>query len=170
MKTDLKFGGVFEYEIIGLDGKVRDSFKTLNKVVYSGINYLLNAATGAGSTSQTTTYKIGLLDANYTIVDGTVMTNLAANELPAASFTEAVRQAWTIDGASSSQSLTNSNSKAVFTAAANIDVYGAFIVIGNYLTPENTSGIALCANNFGQKSLLTGEKITVQYTLSGTSS
>lgn len=89
-------------------------------------------------------------------------------------YDETTRQAWTIPTDPVAGVFSNSASPAVFTAAssvgtgAGVDVYGAAI-IGASGKEATTNKIVCCSRFGGARNLKTGDKLTIQYDLSGTS-
>lgn len=163
-----KAGGVFKVWKKLPSGIMVFQENAHNLLPASAINYLLNSGTGAGGVSQITSWYIGLMK-NYTPVDGTTMAalGLVANEFT--SYTEGARQAWTLDGASTSKLVSNSNAPASFTGSANgLTIYGAFICSSQ--TWNETSSQVLCAAQFASaKALDSGEKLVITYELAGAS-
>lgn len=87
----------------------------------------------------------------------------------ATNYTESVRQTWVQD-AEASQAVTNSGTKAVFTTnTGGYTCWGAFMITSN--TKSATTGTLLAAAQFSaSRSLLATDTLTLQYTVSLTSS
>ena len=157
------------------DGKYLCFEKHMGKNIIptEGLNSLLDTAVGAAT--QITAWYVGIFKGNYV----PIATNTAANALGAAGlFTECQdadydapatnRPAYTIVAASGGV-ITNTASKAEFTCAASITVYGAFIASSQAKTA--TTGKLLAAKKFdASRAVVDNDVLSVTYQLSATSS
>lgn len=159
-----KVGGVFTIEQIR-DGKVIDTWEEKNIVVNEGLNNLLDAYLH-GST-QTTAWYIGIFEGNYTPLATDTGANIVANATECTAYTEATRPAW-VEAAASSQSITNSASKATFTINATKTVYGAFLISTS--TKSDTAGILFAASKFSaSRSVVLDDQLLITYTVAAAS-
>jgi hypothetical protein len=152
-------GGVFHCKIIGKDGVVKDEWDAPNLVPATGLNHILNVT--FAQTAVHSLWYVGAM-ANYTPIDATNMTNIAANEV--AAYSEGTRPLFVPDGATSTKSLSNSASPATFTCNANgTSVYGLFICSSN--TKTSSTGTLLAAARFAStKTLDSGDELVAVYT------
>lgn len=146
----------------GPDGqeKWRDSFH--NTIVNAGLDHALDATLSAGT--QITTWYVGLTDGTPTVAAGDTMSS-HAGWAEVTTYSESVRQTWT-DAGVSSQSVTNSASTADFSINGTATVGGAFLTSNS--TKGGTTGTLFAAEAFsgGDKSLTSGDTLSVTYTVS----
>lgn len=165
MENILKVGGVFKVEQYR-DGVKIDEWEDHNIIVNEGLNHILDVVLH-GST-QATTWYVGLFEANYTPVATDTGANIAANSTESTAYDESARQTWT-EAAASSQSITNSASKATFTINASKTIYGAFLISDN--TKGGTAGTLFAASKFSaSRSVVPTDQLLVTYTVSAASS
>lgn len=143
-----------------------------NIVPTEGLNTLLDTAVGAAT--QITAWYVGIFKGNYTpLSTATAATALGSGGL----FTECLdadydapatnRPAYTIVAASGGV-ITNSASKAEFTMAASITVYGAFLASSQAKTA--TTGKLLAAKKFdASRAVIDNDILYITYQLSATS-
>ena len=157
----VRFGGVFHCEVRDAQGKLRDAFDIHNLVPDTGLNYLLNA--GFGLSGASANWYLGLLG-NITPAANTTMASIAPT-YEVTSYDGGVRITYTPNGVTSTQSITNSSSPAVFTMSADsVTCYGVFLT--SSATQGGTSGTLLAAALFSSpKTLDTDETLTVTYAL-----
>lgn len=134
--TDIvRFSGLWEVECLRPNGQRRwiDGFHNL--VVNEGLNHILSVVLAAGS--QDTTWFVGLLAASPSPLAAWVAADLAAVDFVA--YDESTLQAFT-PGSVSSQSVSNSASKAQFTISTNGSSIGGVFLIGTNTkaTPAGT--------------------------------
>jgi hypothetical protein len=125
------------------DGKVIDEWEDKNLVVNEGLNSLLDVY--FHGETQITSWYIGVFEGNYTPVAGLTAATVTANSTECTAYDETTRQAYD-EAAASSQSITNSASRATFTFNATKTIYGAFLVSNN--TKSGTSGTLFSAARF----------------------
>lgn len=161
----------------GNDYLCYEEYQGKNIIPTEGLKAILDSAFAAGGASQLTTFYVGIFKANYT----PIATNTAANSLGVGGFfTECQdadydspatnRPAWTIVAATSATPsvLTNTASKAEFTMAASITVYGAFIATSQAKTA--TTGKLIAAKQFtSSRAVVDNDILYVTYQLSASS-
>ena len=162
-----KFKGVFEIEILDKkDGKVISKSQTENIITDEGLDAILDIMLH-GST-QITTWYCALFESDTT-PDG-AETYAVPVYTESTAYDEATRPEYN-EAASSSQSVTNSANKAVFTASATKTWYGAALVGGG--TAATTKGDAagggtlLCCGKFATaQPVIDGNVANLTYTIS----
>jgi hypothetical protein len=155
----MQAGGVFTVDHIR-DGESLGKTIEKNIVVNEGLDSILDVVFH-GST-QITTWYIGLFESNYTPVAGDTIASPGWTESTA--YSESTRVEWT-EAAASSQSITNSASKATFNINATKTMYGAFLVSDS--TKSGTSGTLMAAARFStSRSVVSGDQLVITYTFS----
>lgn len=155
-KAKAKVGGVFEV-IAYRNGEVIWEDRAENLVVNAGLDHMLDATLSAGS--QITSWYVGLKGTGTPAAGDTLASHGTWSEI--ADYT-GDRKAWT-DGGVSSQSVSNSASKASFAIDDTVTVYGAFLCSA----ATGTSGTLFCAGDFSSsKALENGDTLEVTYTIS----
>jgi len=159
MKEDFKVGGLFEVDCYDKNGNLKWQDTAKNLVTNVGLDHILDVVFH-GST-QTATWYVGL----------------KGTGTPAAGDTLASHSTWTentnytgdrqeyVEAASSSQSVTNSASKASFSITSDSQtIAGAFLASA----ASGTSGTLICVADFtgGDKSCDNGDTLEVTYTIS----
>lgn len=170
--ADTKLGTVkmkTHYEAVcrDKDGNIKWIATAENLVVTAGLNILLNNTfdTVAGAVL----WYLGLKGTATAFVAGDTMSSHGAwTEL--ASYSEANRPAWTKNGASTTGSMSNSSSKARFTANGSMTVVGMFMVNNN--TKSGTTGTLYGGADFteGNRSMVSSDTLDVTATVSATAS
>lgn len=167
----IAFKNFYELECFDKDGnlKWRETFE--NIVVNTGLNDILNRY-WKGS-SYTAAHYVGLLDAAVSPIAFAAAddedTHTGWTEVTA--YSEAVRQTLTL-GTVSSQSVSNTASKASFSINGTANVEGAFISTSSDKTPASPiGGILIAAGAFtgGAKSVGNGDTLNVTVTLTAAS-
>lgn len=166
-KANITFGGVFGYRID--DGEMRYvpalSYAD-NAVTNELVNAILNCYFNNGSPP--TGFYVAPFTSSTTPTNALTAATFAATQSEYTSYNETARQAWTSNGASSAQSLSNSNAPAVFT----IGTGGATLTGAGVLTASGkgaTTGVLVAAALFDTANTLNaGSKLTVEYSLSAT--
>lgn len=161
----LHLGGVFHVEHYR-NGVLIDTWDSKNVVTDEGINHALNVIF-AGATPVTTWY-VGLFVNNYTPVAGDTAATFPATAGEATTqYSEGARQTY-VEATSTAKSITNSASKATFTAASAVTIYGAFL--SSISTKGGTSGVLMAGSKFATaKALEAGDQLLVTYTINGAS-
>ena len=135
-------------------------------ITNEGINHMLNV-TFKGATPATAWY-LSLFTNNYTPVTSDTAASYPGTAGEATTqISEGTRQAYS-PATSTAQSLTNSASKATFTAAASFTAYGAGV--HSSAVKGGTSGVLFCAAKFPTaKALEAGDQLLVTATINGAS-
>ena len=147
------------------EGKLIDSWTESNVCTNEGLNELLDIMFHAAT--QLTTWYLLIFETDTTPSSGTTYAVPVFTECTA--YTEGTRPAFD-EAAASSQSITNSASKATFTINATKTIYGAALVAGG--TDANTKGnvagggTMYCASKFSaSKAVISGDVLRVTCTL-----
>lgn len=167
MKSKVKLGGRFKIQCFDLNGGLKWEDVAENLVVNEGLDYILECLfeSGMSAFSPPDPWYVGLTDGTPTVAAADVM-NSHAGWVEVVAYDEATRQEF-VNGAKSSQSVSNSASKAAFTISSDsTTIGGAFLTSSN--TRGGTTGTLLCAAAFtgGDKSTDDGDTLQVQYTFS----
>ena len=162
--SNLKVGGVFHGQIIRA-GRVIDEWEDHNLVVNEGLDSLLNIMFH-GST-QITTWYMGVFEGNYTPVSTVTAATITSASTECTAYTSSTRPAYD-EAAASSQSITNSASRASFVFNATKTIYGAFLVSTS--TKSGTSGTLFSAARFSSsKSVVSTDELLLTYTFTAAS-
>lgn len=163
-ETGVRVGGRFLVEHYRGD-KLLDAFETPNLVVNEGLNALLNIMFNAAT--QVTTWYLGLFEGNYTPVAGVSAATIATASTECTAYTSATRPAY-VEAAASSQSITNSASRASFVFNATKTIYGAFLISDS--TKSGTTGTLFSAARFSaSKAVVTDDELLLTYTFTASS-
>lgn len=161
--------GVYQGQIIRA-GRVIDEFEEPNLVVNEGLNNLLSVYFNGGG--QTTTWYMSIFENNWTPLSTTTAATIAgvgvANEISGASgYTSATRPEY-VEAAPSSQSISNSASRASFVFNTAKTVYGAFLISNS--TKGGTTGVLFSAARFSAaKAVESGDELLLTYTFTASS-
>ena len=148
LRTGGKFKGIFDIEIKDKLGNLISKSWAENVITDEGLDSILDVYLHAAT--QLTTWYCVIFETNTTPDGDTTYAVPVFTEWEA--YDEATRPEY-VEAASSSQSVTNSANKAVFTANATKTLYGAALVAGG--TDADTKGDAAgggtmaCAGLFG---------------------
>lgn len=158
----MKVRGRFHFEQ-WRDGILIDEWECPNTVTNLGRNSILDTA--IGGVAQITTWYVGLIDnASFSAIAAADTPGSHAGWLESVAYSESVRQTYT-PAAASSQSVTNSASKATFTINGTATINGAFIISNS--TKSGTTGTLLCAASFsGTRAVISGDTLRVTYSIS----
>lgn len=160
-KQKLSIHGHFESWVNGKDHDVAP-----NIIPTEGLNYLLTA--GVLNGSAVGTWYVAPFKGNVTPGATLTAATYTATTTEATEYAETTRVAF-VGSAAASGSTSNSASKAAFTANASITVYGAGMLSAS--AKSSTSGTCLAAAKFSaSRALVSADVLSVQYTLSATSS
>lgn len=144
---------------------VVDRFEDENLVVNEGLNSILNIM--FYGTTQITSWYLGVFKANATPLSSWTASNVASNSTEATEYASGTRPAYT-PATASSQSITNSASRASFVFNASITVYGAFLISNS--TKSGTSGTLFSAASFSSsKSVVSSDELLLTYTFTASS-
>ena len=161
---DLHVGGIWHGQIVR-DGKVIDEWEDKNLVVNEGLNAVLNIMFHGDT--QITTWYIAPFEGNYTPVATVTAATITAASTECTAYDEATRQSYD-EAAASSQSITNSASRATFTFNATKTIYGAFLVSAS--AKSATTGTLMSAARFSSsKSVVDNDQLLLTYTFTASS-
>lgn len=153
--------GAFMHTVHRADGTI-DRHIDPNLVVNEGLDYLLNAA--FAGTAAITAWYVALFSGNVNPAPGWNGANWVAAATEQVAYASTTRPAWTLPGATTTQSIGNSGSEAMFefTGAGN-NVYGAALVSAS--AKGATSGKLFAATKFSapRLALAAPDKLGVQY-------
>ena len=160
--------GKFKMECFDKDGNLKWSAEDKNLVVNVGLQYM--CGTALTSVSQITTWYIGLYGAgasNTPAAGDTMSSHAGWTEVTP--YSNATRPACTFATATTANPsvATNSASPASYTINATATVGGAFLVSNS--TKGGSTGTLFSAADFsspGDRSVVSGDTLTVTYTLS----
>jgi len=160
--------GKFKMECFDKDGNLKWSAEEKNLVVNVGLQYM--CGTALTSVSQITTWYIGLYGAgasNTPAAGDTMSSHTGWTEVTP--YSNATRPACTFATATTANPsvATNSASPASYTINATATVGGAFLVSNS--TKGGSTGTLFSAADFsspGDRSVVSGDTLTVTYTLS----
>ena len=159
MKAATKLGGIFEVECRNKCGTLKWKDKAHNLVVNDGLDHLLNVV--FHGTTPVSPWYVGLV-ADTPTIDATDTLASHAGWTEDANYTDDRKEF--VEGAASSQSISNSGNAAAFAIDDTTILAGAFICSA----ATGTSGTLFCAAAFtqGDRSVASGDQVNVTYTLS----
>ena len=137
MAENARPGSVWDWECFDKNGGLKWRESVHNLVTNEGLDHYLDVA--LSSATQITAWYVALFEDDHTPAAGNTYATPGYTESEA--YDEATRPAWTEAGVSS-QSITNSASKASFTMNATKTIYGGALVGGGSAasTTGNTAG------------------------------
>lgn len=161
------FKGIYHFDHIR-NGEIIDSWDEENLVPLEGLNFILNVLTQT-ATAKINTWYLGIGTGNYTVASTDTGANITgvgrANETSA--YTEATRPALVLP-ASTTGVVTNSASKATFTANNTVTVTNAFVV--STAPKADATGTLISSLKLSvAKSLVSGDQLVATFTLTATS-
>lgn len=146
-------------------GRVIDEWEDDNLVVNEGLNSVLSVYFNGGT--QITTWYCGIFEGNYTPVATVTAATITSASTECTAYAAATRPEW-VEAAPSSQSITNSASRASFVFNATKTIYGAFLVSTS--TKSGTSGTLFSAARFSTaKSVVADDELLLTYTFTAAS-
>jgi hypothetical protein len=156
-RAGFKFGGYFTLTCIGPDGKIKWTELAKNLVVNEGLDHILDVV--LHGTTPVSPWYVGLKNTGAMAAGDTQASH--GNWTENANYT-GNRQEY-VEAAASSQSTTNSASKASFSIDTDSQsIYGAFLVAA-----ATGDGVLLCGADFASaKSADDGDTLEVTYTVS----
>lgn len=164
MPSKLLVGGKFQGTIIRA-GEVVEEFEDHNLVVNEGLNSLLNIMFNGAT--QITTWYLGVFEGNYTPVATVTAATITSASTESTAYTSGTRPEY-VEAAASSQSITNSASRASFVFNASKTIYGAFL--GSSSTKSSTTGTLFSVARFGSaKAVESGDELLLTYTFTASS-
>jgi len=163
MRGKLALGGVFTLTCRSKkSGKVKWIEKTPNIVTNEGLDHILNVHFHAAT--QITTWYCALFNTNTTPL--AAHTYAIPGYTESTDYDEATRQAY-VEAEASSQSMTNSANRAVFTISDSTTIYGAALVSSSVKGDTAAAGAVLFASGLftNSKSVDDDDILELQYTL-----
>ena len=146
-------------------GRIIEEFVDKNLVVNEGLNSLLSIMFNGGT--QITTWYIGVFEANYTPVATVTAATITSASTESTAYDESTRVEY-VEAAPSSQSITNSASRATFTFNATKTIYGAFLVSAS--AKSATTGTLFSAAAFSvAKAVVATDELLLTYTFTAAS-
>ncbi len=168
MRASARPESIWDFECFDKHGRLKWKESVHNLVTNQGLDHYLDVALSGGT--QITSWYVALFEDDHTPAAGNTYATPGYTESTA--YDEATRQAWTEAGVSS-QSITNSASKASFTIDATKTIYGAALVGGGSAasTKGDTAGggTLLCLSAFSSGKPVEDDdvvKITITATMS----
>jgi hypothetical protein len=163
-KQPIQVKGHYTGQIIRA-GKIIDEFEVDNLVVNEGLNHILNTQFNAGT--PVTSWYLGVYEGNYTPVSTVTAATIASAATESTAYASSTRPAWT-PASPSSQSITNSASRASFVFNATKTIYGAFLI--SSATKSGTSGVLFSAALFNAaKNVVNLDELLLTYTFTASS-
>lgn len=163
--SGIQVAGKYSGQIIR-DGKVIEEFEDPNIVVNEGLNSILGVYLYAST--QLTAWYLGVFEGNYTPVSTVTAATITSASTESTAYTSSTRPAYS-PAAPSSQSITNSASRASFVFNATKTIYGAFLVSAS--AKSATTGVLFSAARFSSaKNVESGDELLLTYTFTASSS
>lgn len=161
---NLKFGGVYKVTHKNSQGEIISVDEVHNIVPDEGLAYFNSVIFGGSAASS---YYLGIYANNYTPVSTDLMSTFLTSASEVVGYSEAARPSYT--PVVSGVSVSNTASKAVFTANASATARGAFI--STSAVKNGVAGSLITAALFtAPKILSVGDTLTVEYLFTGSSS
>ena len=158
----IKVGGAFTITCKDFNGKVKWEDTAKNLVVNEGLDHILGILFQSGT--QVDPWYVGLTDGTPTVAAAdTTASHAGWTEVTA--YSEGVRQAF-VDGTITSQSVSNSASKASFSISSDSTTIGGAFLASSATTGANGDLLCVAAFDGGDKSADNGDTLEVQYTFS----
>ena len=155
-----------ELEQIVFGGGPRWEERVFNKIANQGLDSVNDVYLGAST--QLTTWYVGLIKTTNTYAAADTLAS-HAGWTESQDYSESVRQTWTKNGASSSQSITNSSSKATFSMNATVTILGGFLASNS--TKGGTTGTLYSeADLSASRAVVSGDSLLVTATFTQASS
>jgi hypothetical protein len=146
-------------------GRVIDEWEDDNLVVNEGLNSILGVMFHGDT--QITTWYCGVFEGNYTPVATVTAATITSASTECTAYASATRPEY-VEAAASSQSITNSASRASFVFNATKTIYGAFLVSSS--TKSGTSGVLFSAARFStSKAVENLDELLLTYTFTASS-
>lgn len=161
-KSQMGIQGYFTHDVyrqgVGFLGEQVDK----NMVVNEGLDEILEVH--YRNQTQITAWYVGIYENNPSIVATLTASDIGSTITECTAYTESTREVYTIDGAPSSQTITNSASKATFNMNATKTVYGAFLV--SVSTKGAATGVLNSISAFSaSRDLVNTDQLLITYTL-----
>lgn len=146
-----------QLEQVVFGGGRRWEAEVFNKIVNQGLDSVNDVYLGAST--QITTWYVGLIKTGNTYAAADTLAS-HAGWTESQDYSESVRQTWTKNGASSSQSITNSSSKATFSMNATVTILGGFLASNS--TKGGTTGTLYSeADLAASRSVVSGDSLLI---------
>ena len=160
-KAHVRVGGYFTTEHMRR-GKLLSTSIDKNTVVDEGLMSILSVIFNAGVAVPT--WYVGIFGGNYTPLSTDTGAVIAVNATESAAYSEAIRQTWVVAAPATNQ-ITNSASKATFTANATTTIYGAFLISTSAIS--DTLGSLMAASKFAaSRPVVALDQLLITYTIS----
>jgi hypothetical protein len=160
----LKAGGNFSFECYRR-GKLQWVENDCNLLPNEHLDHVLNVV--YHGTTPVSPWYVGLFEGNYTPLATVTAASVTADSTECTAYDEATRVAYD-EAAASSQSLTNSASKATFTINATKTLYGAFMSSAS--AKSATTGTIGPVTRFStSRAVIDNDVILVTYTITAAS-
>lgn len=157
MNEKLKPGFEYLFEIVGVDGKVRDSWTQHNLMPTEGLNHVIGVT--LKGVAAIANWFVGVYSGNYTPVAGDTAATFPGSATESSAYNEATRVALVL-GTVAAGAVDNTASKAEFTASGAVTLYGGFISSAS--AKGATTGTLLSAVKFtSPKTLAAAEVLRV---------
>lgn len=157
-----RVGHRFDYECFDKDGNLKWTDVGFNTVVNTGLDDILDKYyKGSGYTAL---HYVGLTDGTPTVAAADTMASHAGWAEVHTQYSEADRQTLTL-GSVSSQSASNSASRASFTFTAGVTVGGSFVTTSNSKGTTTGTLIGVAAFSGGDRLLSTNDVLNVTVTV-----
>jgi hypothetical protein len=138
---------------------------TKNLICNEGLNHILNVV--LHGTTPVSPWYMAIFEGNYTPVATVTAATVTADSTESTAYDESTRVEYA-EAAASSQSTTNSASKATFTISASKTIYGAFLASAS--AKSATTGTLLAIARFAtSRAVIDNDVLTVTYTITATS-
>jgi hypothetical protein len=163
-KQGLLCQGVYEGEH-RRNGQVIERFTDYNLVTNEGLNKLLDVMFNGAT--QITTWYVAPFEGNYTPLATVTAATITSASTECTAYDESTRVEY-VEAAASSQSITNSASRATFTFNATKTIYGAFLVSAS--AKSATTGTLFSATRFStSKAVVDNDELLLTYTFTASS-
>lgn len=166
---DFRKADLIDLESVLFGGGRKWIEKIQNKIVNQGLDSVNDVYLGAAT--QITAWYVGLIKTTHTYVAGDTAAQIGGSNgwTESQDYSESTRQAWTVNGASSSQSVSNSSSRATFSINATITFLGGFLISNS--TKGGTTGKIYSEADFSaSRAAVSGDSLLVTATFTQASS
>lgn len=163
-----KPSGFFSFELYR-EGKLIDSWDSLNIVVEQARDYFLDAGLAQGA--QLTALYLGIFSGVYTPLATDTAASIAGNSTESLDYTTSgtTRPIWTPD-AVASQSIVNGAANAEFTINGTVTMQGAFLTSSSIAANDagGTEKLIAASKFSAPRDLILNDVLKVQYTINAT--
>lgn len=161
-KAKIFVGGSFRHSVNGLDVRIDP-----NLVVAEGIDDILNVY--FHGSAQRTAFYIAPFSGNVDPTDGLTAATFTATQTEFTNYTQSTRVVWN-EAASASQSVSNTANPALFTiGSGGGTIWGVGLMTAS--VKSATTGVLVACTKFSaaRSDLLEADKLSIEYTITGTS-